>query len=416
MNIALLGAGTVGGSLLEILSRDRERIAGVNGAPVTITKVLEPDRSKHERIRAYGASIAATLDDITGDPSVEVVVELIGRIDPSREMVLRSLEAGKHVVTANKDLISEHLDEFLEVASRRNVAILFEASVCGAIPIIKTLANHLRSNRIDRIAGIVNGTTNYILTKMAETGASLEDALKEAQRLGYAESDPTADVRGLDAARKICILARLAYGVPARPGGISVEGIENVTAGDISAGKATGMVLKILAVAARQDGGDGVEVRVHPAYVPATHQLASVTDSFNAVEIRGFPMDNLFFVGRGAGGMPTASAIVGDLLEIQRARESAAVSSLNDYGISRLLRPEELRSRWLVRGRPGAGGGVAKVLRSCGMALERTVVVDPATGEVAAFTGAVLDQEMNRCMERLAAQGFSGARALRYLT
>lgn len=411
MNIGLLGAGTVGGSLLEILTRDADRIAAVNGSPVRVTRVLEPDTTKHGRIRSFGADVAGDLEDILSDDSIEVVVELIGRIDPAREYVTRALERGKHVVTANKDLVSEHFDELRAVASRRNVAFLFEASVCGAIPLLKPLAGFLRFNRIERIAGIVNGTTNYILTRMAEEGAPFGDVLKEAQRLGYAEGDPSADVRGLDAARKICILARLAYGVPVKPGDIPIEGIEHVTQDDVIAGRSAGLTLKSLAVAAVVDDGDTsfVDVRVSPAYVEPDSAFASVASSFNAVEIQGKPVDTLFFVGRGAGGMPTASAIVGDLLEVQRLQGQAhgMTPVRADY---RLLPREKARSRWIVRSRNPL---MAEAFDTCGIPVEETRLLEAPAGEIAVFTGPVADRELLAAVDDFSGRGLHGVRAIR---
>ncbi len=403
MNVGLLGAGTVGGSLLEILARDGERISAVNGSPVRVTRVLEPDPSKHDRIRSFGAEIARDLEDILGDESIEVVVELVGRVDPSRDLIARALEGGKHVVTANKDLISEHLDELQEIARRRNVALLFEASVCAAIPLLKPLSGFLRSNRIRGIAGIVNGTCNYILTRMAETDSSLDEALAEAKRLGYAESDPSADITGLDAARKICILARLAYGLTVKPGDIQVEGIQGITLDDVRAGKSAGLTLKSIAEAVIVDEERRlVNVRVGPAYVPSDSQLASIRDSFNGVEIQGQPMDTLFFVGRGAGGLPTASAVLGDILEIQRLREAAsALSSIQCR--YRLLPREMMESRWFVRGsRPGLGEELAR----------RGIPVETA-GERSVLTGVTPDAELISAAGNLRESGFGGVRALR---
>ncbi|MGE5483979.1 MAG: homoserine dehydrogenase [Ignavibacteriales bacterium] len=411
MNVGLLGAGTVGGSLLEILARDSERIAAVNGSPVRVIRVLEPDPSKHDRIRSFGAQVALDIEEILGDESIEVVVELIGRVDPARGLVAQALQRGKHVVTANKDLISEHLDELQRIASRRNVALLFEASVCAAIPLLKPLSGFLRFNRIRGIAGIVNGTTNYILTRMAETESPFEEALTEAQRLGFAEADPSADIKGLDAARKICILARLAYGIPVKPGEIPVEGIEGITSKDMVAGKSAGLALKSIAAAVIADEGDHlIDVRVGPAYVSAGSQLASVKDSFNAVEIQGEPVDTLFFVGRGAGGSPTASAIVGDLLEIQRLREAASAlsSSRCDY---RLLPVERVESRWFVRGpHPALAGELARF----GIPVEKSRDLAAPAGETAVFTGTTPDRRLLAAVDRLRESGLRDVRAIRF--
>jgi homoserine dehydrogenase len=258
---------------------------------------------------------------VVADPAVDVVVEVIGGIEPARTLILTALKSGKPVVTANKELLANCGAELFEAASLAGVDLLFESSVAGGIPLIRPLRESLAGERIRRIMGIVNGTTNFILSRMSESSASYHDALAEAQSLGYAERDPTADVEGYDAAAKAAILANVAFGAGVVAGDVYREGIDGVTPADISAARQLGYAVKLLAVIEHDEGGSGdqpresVAVRVHPAMVPLTHPLAAVRDSFNAVFVEGDAIGELMFLGRGAGGMPTASAVLGDLLD-----------------------------------------------------------------------------------------------------
>jgi homoserine dehydrogenase len=274
--------------------------------------------------------------EVVQDPAIDVVVEVMGGISPARDLVLQALRSGKPVVSANKELLANHGGELWEAASAAGVDLLFEASVAGGIPLIRALRESLAGERIHRVMGIVNGTTNYILTRMAASGATYHGALAEAQSLGFAERDPTADVEGYDAAAKAAILANVAFGAKVVAGDVYREGISDVTGQDIEAARRLGFVIKLLAVIETDDDGS-LGVRVHPAMVPVAHPLAAVNDSFNAVFVEGDSVGQLMLLGRGAGGPPTASAVLGDLVD--------AAHNLTVKGAARRLELREIRLR-----------------------------------------------------------------------
>jgi homoserine dehydrogenase len=294
--IGLLGHGTVGAAFVELLESRAGQVEAVTGLRPGVTGVLTRSRGDFEAI----------LD------GADLIVELIGGLDPAREYVLRAMAAGKHVVTANKQLLSQHGEELWAVAREHGVQLRFEAAVAGVVPVIRVLQESLAAAHVDRLHGIVNGTTNFILTRMAETGASYDDALAEAQRLGYAEADPSEDVNGKDAAAKMAILARLAFNTPVHLDQVPYEGIEHITADDMEYARELGLGLKLIGTAERVDAG--LSVRVHPAFLYAGHPLASVNGPFNAVTIESQSITEVTLSGPGAGGPQTASAVLGDVI------------------------------------------------------------------------------------------------------
>jgi homoserine dehydrogenase len=300
---------------------------------------------------------------VVGAADVDVVVEVIGGIEPARELITTALAAGKPVVTANKELLANVGAELFAAAEAAGVDLLFEAAVAGGIPLIRPLRESLIGERITRVMGIVNGTTNFILTRMTEEGADYADALAEAQRLGYAERDPTADVEGYDAGAKAAIIASIAFGTRVVAGDVYHEGISNITAADIAFAKRLGYVVKLLAIAEQVDGSVGV--RVHPAMVPVTHPLAAVRDSYNAVFVEGEAVGNLMFYGRGAGGAPTASAVLGDLIDAATNLKRGASASIGALGKAQLRSIDEACSEYYlnleVADRPGVLASVAGV-------------------------------------------------------
>jgi homoserine dehydrogenase len=321
LRVGLLGCGHVGGALVRLLVDDADRIAARTGLHLELAAVAVRSRSRERQAPVPDGILTTNAHAVVADPSVDVVVEVIGGIEPARTLILSALKSGKPVVTANKELLANCGAELFEAASSAGVDLLFESSVAGGIPLIRPLRESLAGERIRRIMGIVNGTTNFILSRMSESATSYHDALAEAQSLGYAERDPTADVEGYDAAAKAAVLANVAFGARVVAGDVYREGISAITAADITAARHLGYVVKLLAVI-DHTGGDGdadteesVAVRVHPAMVPLTHPLAAVRDSFNAVFVEGDAIGELMFLGRGAGGMPTASAVLGDLLD-----------------------------------------------------------------------------------------------------
>ena len=312
---ALLGAGVVGSGVYELAQILAEDIEYKTGAALEIKKVLVRNLNK-KREGIAEEILTDNWKDIVEDPEIDIVIELMGGIEPARTYILEAIAAGKQVVTANKDLLAEDGRELLEASDAAGTDLLFEASVGGAIPIIRPLKQSMAGDNITEIMGIVNGTTNYILTKMSEKGMSYEDALRQATELGYAESDPTADVEGYDAGRKIAIMASLAFHSRVTFSQVYTEGITKITAEDIRYAKEFGYVIKLLGVA--RHGEDGIEVKVHPMLINENHPLATVRDSFNAVFVHGQAMDDAMFMGRGAGKMPTASAVMGDVIDSMR--------------------------------------------------------------------------------------------------
>lgn len=315
VKIGLLGFGTVGTGVVRVLHDNALVIAQRSGASIQIKKILVRDLKKTRQIAA-DAEITTDAASIIEDPEIRVVVELMGGEEPARTLMLDALNHGKHVVTANKDVIAKYGRELLTTAEKNNVNLLFEASVGGGIPIIQPLKRCLAANRISEVMGIVNGTTNYMLDKMTTEGVDFATVLAEAQAKGYAESDPTADVGGLDAARKIAILASIAFGSRVTLDDVSVEGITALEPEDIDYGRELGYVVKLLAIA--QETEKGVNARVHPAFIPLSHPLAAVRDVFNAIFVRGDAVGETMFYGRGAGAMPTASAVCADIMEVAR--------------------------------------------------------------------------------------------------
>ncbi len=315
IHIALLGMGTVGTGVVKILSNHAPNIEKKVGAPVIIKKILVRNPNKTRDI-ATDAQIVTNFDEILNDPDIKVVVEIMGGEFPAKDYMLAALNAGKHVITANKDVVAKHGRELFEAAEENHTDFLFEASVGGGIPIIRPLKQCLAANKISDIMGIVNGTTNYMLTKMTNEKMDYGDVLAEAQSKGYAEADPTADVGGYDAARKIAILASIGFGARITLDDVYVEGITNITIEDIEYARELGYVIKLLAVAKQDE--HGINVRVHPAFLPNTHPLAAVNDVYNAIFIKGDAVGETMFYGRGAGELPTASAVTADIIDVAR--------------------------------------------------------------------------------------------------
>jgi homoserine dehydrogenase len=313
VRIGLLGCGNVGAALVRLVDQHADLLTPRAGVDIEIGRVAVHDLSKPRDVKLPSDRFTDDAKSVVADPSIKVIVEVMGGVDPARALITEALESGKPVVTANKELIARHGPELFAVAARAGVDLLFEASVAGGIPLMRPLRESLAGDRIHRVMGIVNGTTNYILTRMTEDASSFEDALTEAQRLGFAEADPTADLEGHDAAAKAAIIATIAFGARVRYDDVYCEGIRGVTSDDIASAATLGYVVKLLAVAEEQEGG--IAARVHPAMIPIQHPLASVRGSFNAVFIEGEAVGELMLSGRGAGGSPTASAVLGDIVD-----------------------------------------------------------------------------------------------------
>ena len=324
IQVGLLGIGTVGGGTYQVLKRNQEEIRRRAGRSIQITMVADLDVA---RARALVDPQVTVVDDarrVIANPDIDIVVELIGGYGIARTLVLEAIAAGKHVVTANKALLAVHGTEIFAAASAKGVVVAFEAAVAGGIPIIKALREGLSANRIDWIAGIINGTTNFILSEMRSKGLDFDAALKDAQRLGYAEADPTFDIEGVDAAHKATIMSALAFGIPVQFGKAHVEGITALQAADIRYAEQLGYRIKLLGITRRRDdlaaapGGAGIELRVHPTLIPASRLIANVEGAMNAVVVQGDAVGTTLYYGKGAGAEPTASAVVADLVDITR--------------------------------------------------------------------------------------------------
>ena len=327
LRVALLGCGVVGSDVVRLLEAHRDDLAQRIGAPVELAGIAVRRPTRHRDLPVSPSLFTADAAALVAREDIDIVIEVIGGIEPARSLLLAALDRGASVVTANKALLAEDGATLYEAARRGGADLYCEASVGGAIPLLRPMRESLSGDRVTRVMGIVNGTTNYILSRMDESGAGFEEALEEAQSLGYAEADPSADVDGFDAAAKAAILAGLAFHTRVTAADVHREGISDVTAGDVGSARDMGAVVKLLAIAERGPdlaGRDSVGVRVHPAMIPRTHPLASVGDAFNAVFVEAEAAGQLMFYGRGAGGAPTASAVLGDLVAVARNRLSGS--------------------------------------------------------------------------------------------
>ena len=374
VRVGVLGCGNVGAALVQLVADRGDEIAARTGTKLEIARVAVRSLTRKRPVHLDDSVMTRDAAEVVIDPEIDVVVEVIGGIEPARELILAAMAAGKPVITANKELLANHGAELYAAASAAGVDLLFEAAVAGGIPILRPLRESLAGEDVRRIMGIVNGTTNFILTRMSEQGTGYGEALAEAQELGYAERDPTADVEGFDAGAKAAILASLAFGAKVVAGDVYHEGISNISATDIEFAGRLGYVIKLLAVAELvpvPGGPDEVAVRVHPAMVPLAHPLAGVRDSFNAVFVEGSAVGDLMFYGRGAGGDPTGSAVLGDLVDAAVNLRKGTHADLLTL-TRRPIRPiDELHSSYYVNldvvDKPG-------VLRAVAEAFERHAV------------------------------------------
>ncbi len=344
----MLGCGVVGSQVARLLKDDARELSTRSGAQLVLSKIAVRDmKSKREGLDASLFTLDA--QSLVTDPEIDIVIEVMGGIEPARELILQAFAHGKSVVTANKALLATHGSDLYSAADKAGVDLYYEAAVAGAIPILRPLRESLVGDHVKRIMGIVNGTTNYILTKMDEEGRAFNDVLAEAQSLGYAESDPTADIEGFDAAAKAAILAGLAFHTRVTAEDVHREGISSITATDVSVAKSMDHVIKLLAIA-ELTSDDQISVRVHPALIPRTHPLAAVRDAFNAVFVEAESAGELMFYGRGAGGAPTASAILGDVVAVARHRTVGALGPReSDYADRAIVPIGQTKTKYLIR-------------------------------------------------------------------
>lgn len=411
INIALLGAGTVGSGVYKLIQAQKEELPHKVGAQMEITKVLVRDKTKPRP----GIDPSVLTDDwqeIISDPSIQIIVEVMGGIEPARSYILAALDAGKHVVTANKDLMASDGKEIMDAASHSHCDLLFEAAVAGGIPIIRPLKQCLAGNHITEVMGIINGTTNFILSKMAQEGMEFSEALAQATELGYAEADPTADIEGYDAGRKIAIMASIAFNSRVTFNDVYTEGISKISAKDIRYAKDLGCTIKLLGVA--RNTPEGIEARVHPMLIPSSHPLASVSDAFNAVFVHGDAVDDTMFYGRGAGELPTASAVMGDIIDVARNIQFHCNGriSCTCYKNLPIKTIDQIQSSYFLRlqvdDRPGVLAGIASVFGNNNVSINRLVqnpYTDPSvpagTAEVVVITHNVTEKDFKYALTTL---------------
>ena len=346
VRIGVLGCGNVGSAFVQLVATQADMVEARTGIRLEVVKVAVRNVSKSRDVTLADGVLVRDARSVVEDPQVDLVVELIGGIEPARELISAALAAGKPVVTGNKELLANVGHELWAQSDQSGADLLFEAAVAGGIPLVRALRESLRGEPVRRVMGIVNGTTNFILTKMTEEGADYSAALTEAQRLGFAERDPTADVEGFDAGAKAAIIASIAFGAKVVAGDVYHEGISGITAADIAIARRLGYVVKLLGIAERQ--GDSVAVRVHPAMVPLTHPLASVRDSYNAVFVEGDAVGSLMFYGRGAGGFPTASAVLGDVIDAAVNLVKGTHGTIGSFARVPVVPIDETSSQYLV--------------------------------------------------------------------
>lgn len=416
VKVGLLGLGTVGGGTFEVLQRNAEEITRRAGRGIVVS---------HAAAREYDAdrsqasdSLRLTSDpyEVVSDPDVEVIVELIGGYDPAKDLVLRAIEQGKHVVTANKALIALHGNEIFAAAQKRGVVVAFEAAVAGGIPIIKALREGLAGNEIEGLAGIINGTGNFILTAMRGEGREFGDVLAEAQRLGYAEADPTFDVGGVDAAHKLTILASIAYGIPLQFEKVYTEGITRVTQGDVAYAEELGYRIKHLGIARRNNSG--VELRVHPTLIPERRLIANVDGVMNAVLVEGDAVGQTLYYGAGAGSEPTASAVVADLVDVVRTLTTDPENRVPHLAFQpealqdlHILSMEEVACAYYLRlqavDQPGVLAEVTRILADREISIEAILQKEPEEGAttvpVILLTHQVKERAINEAMRQIEA-------------
>ncbi len=406
--IALLGLGTVGTGVYKLVEeRQKDEFYFKTGTRLEISKILVRDAKKKRANILPQITITDQWSDIINDPEIDIIVEVMGGIEPARSYILEALNAGKNVVTANKDLLAVHGKELLDAAKENKRDLLFEASVAGAIPIIRPLKQCLAGNHIDEIMGIVNGTTNYILTKMTAEGMDFAQALAKATELGYAEADPTSDIEGYDAARKVAILASIAFHSRVVLDDVYVEGITAISAQDIRYANEAGYAMKLIGVA--KNTPSGIEARVHPMLIPLSHPLATVNDSFNAIFVHGDAAGEVMFYGKGAGELPTASAVVGDIIDVVRNIQYGSLGriSCSCYKNLPIKSIDDIESRYFIRvscqDQTGVLGKIATVFGDNEVSISQFIQKDIVDGnaELVIITHKVFERDIRKSVDAL---------------
>jgi homoserine dehydrogenase len=416
INVGLLGIGTVGCGAYTVLRRNQEEIGRRAGSSITMKMVADKDIDKVRSIVGERAIVTADAFEVVNSKDIDIVVELIGGTGIARELVLQAISNGKHVVTANKALLAQHGNEIFEAAQKHDVMVAFEGAVGGGIPIIKALREGLSANRIEWIVGIINGTSNFILSEMREKGASFGDVLKEAQARGYAESDPTFDIEGVDAAHKLTIMAAIGFGIPMQFGSAYIEGISKLTREDIRYAEELGYRIKLLGIAKRKE--KGIELRVHPTLIPEKRLIANVEGVMNAILVKGDAVGQTMYYGAGAGAEPTASAVVADLVDVARM-----LTSDPEHRVPHLaFQPGQLAStpilpigevetsyyfRMRVYDRPGVLADITRILADLSISIDAMVQKEPSEGEdqvdIIMLTHQTIEKNVDAALARIEA-------------
>ncbi len=416
INVGLLGIGTVGGGTFTVLERNREEISRRAGRAIAIAVVADKDLKRANAIVNGRAKVIDDAMAVVDDPNIDIVVELIGGTGISKQLILKAISNGKHVVTANKALLAQHGNEIFAAAQKNGVMVAFEAAVAGGVPIIKSLREGLAANRIEWIAGIINGTSNFILSEMREKGASFDDVLKEAQALGYAEADPTFDIEGVDAAHKLTIMAAIGFGIPMQFSAAYTEGISKLTREDIQYAEDLGYRIKLLGIAKRK--ANGIELRVHPTLIPTKRLIANVEGVMNAILVKGDAVGQTMFYGAGAGAEPTASAVVADLIDVARTMTADPEhrvphlafqpDQLSDIAILPMGEVETsyyLRLR--VHDKPGVLADITRILADLDISIDAMLQKEPNEGEAQAdiimLTHRTIEKNVNAAINKIEA-------------
>ena len=416
MQVGLLGIGTVGGGTFRVLSRNREEITRRAGREIRIAMVADKATDRARELVGNNAEVVDDAMKVITNPNIDIVVELIGGYSPAKEFVLKAIANGKHVVTANKALLATHGNEIFAAAQKAGVMVAFEAAVAGGVPIIKALREGLTANRIEWIAGIINGTSNFILSEMRSKGKSFDEVLKEAQRLGYAEADPTFDIEGIDAAHKLTIMSAIAFGVPMQFDKAYTEGISQLTKQDITYAEQLGYRIKLLGLTRRT--ANGIELRVHPTLIPTKRLIANVEGVMNAILVKGDAVGSTMYYGAGAGAEPTASAVVADLVDVTRMHTADPEhrvphlafqpDALSDIPI---LPMDEVETSYYLRmrvfDRPGVLADVTRILADNHISIDAMIQKEPSEGEeqvdIIMLTHLCREKNINAAMKKIEA-------------
>jgi homoserine dehydrogenase len=414
INVGLLGIGTVGGGTFAVLRRNQEEITRRAGRAITLKIVADQDLERAKRIVGDAAEVIADAFSVVRNPNIDIVVELIGGTKVAKDLITQAIDHGKHVVTANKALLAVHGTEIFSAAQRKGVMVAFEAAVAGGVPIIKALREGLTANRIEWIAGIVNGTSNFILSEMRDKGASFEDVLKQAQERGYAEADPTFDIEGIDAAHKLTIISAISFGIPMQFSKAYTEGISKLTRQDIRYAEELGYRIKLLGITRRTP--KGIELRVHPTLIPARRLIANVEGVMNAVLVKGDAVGQTLYYGAGAGAEPTASAVVADLVDVTRMHTADPGNRVPHLAFqpdalsdTPILPMEEVETAYYLRlrvlDRPGVLADITRILADLTISIDAMVQKEPGEGEeqvdIIMLTHLTVEKNVNAAIARI---------------